>query len=251
MNVIVKGSAVNYQVSGKGPVVVLLHGWGDNIATFKELTKSLQLKYTVIALDLLGFGGSEVPKEVFDLEKYAQFVSNFLYKIDMKHVYAFVGHSNGGAIAIRGLSSGILKSDKLVLLASSGVRSSYTGRKKIFRLAAKTAKYPTMLLPKSTQAKLKKRVYKAIGSDMFVSEHLQETFKQVVREDVVHDSAMIQQPTLLIYGSIDKSTPLNYGEKFNKQIENSKLEIIDGADHFLHHTHGQKVNKLVIGFLEN
>lgn len=250
MNVVVDKSLVNYQIQGNGPAVVLLHGWGDNLSTFKELTKYIKSDYTVISLDLLGFGGSEPPKDTYDLEKYAKFVSDFLHKIDQRHVYAFVGHSNGGAICIRGISSGLLKSEKLVLLASSGVRSVYKRRKKILRLAAKTAKIPTRLLPKSTQLKLKKKAYKTIGSDLFVAEHLQDTFKNVVTEDVVHEAAMISEPTLLLYGTNDDSTPVSYGEKFAQQIENSELKIIDGADHFLHHTHSDKVNKLVLDFLD-
>ena len=250
MNVVVSNVLTNYQISGKGPVVVLLHGWGDSLSTFKDLSKAIQNKYMIISVDLPGFGNSESPKETYDLEKYAQFVAEFLSKIDVNNVYAYIGHSNGGAVVIRGLSSGILSSDKLVLLASSGVRAVYQGRKKIIRLAVKTAKMPTKLLPKSTQNRLKRKVYGAIGSDMFVAEHLQDTFRKVISEDLVHDSAMIQQPTILIYGSMDKATPVKYGQMFNKQIENSTLSLVDGADHFLHHTHADKVNKLVLDFLD-
>jgi pimeloyl-ACP methyl ester carboxylesterase len=118
MNVIVKGHSVHYTRTGNGPIVVLLHGWGDSHKTFSGLESSLKQKYQVIAVDLLGFGASEPPKETYTLEKYAQFVADFLRKIGEESVFAFIGHSNGGAIAIRGLSSGILHSDKLVLLAS-------------------------------------------------------------------------------------------------------------------------------------
>jgi pimeloyl-ACP methyl ester carboxylesterase len=250
MKIVVDKSLVNYQIQGSGPAVVLLHGWGDNLSTFKELTKFLKSDYTVISLDLLGFGESELPKDTYDLEKYAKFVSDFLLKIDQPHVYAFVGHSNGGAICIRGISSGLLKSERLVLLASSGVRSTYNKRKNFLRASAKVAKLMTVVLPESTQMKIKRKVYKKLGSDLFVAEHLQDTFKKVVSEDVVHEAAMIIQPTLLIYGSADRATPVKYGETFAQQIENSVLKIIDGADHFLHHTHSKEVNKLVMDFLD-
>jgi pimeloyl-ACP methyl ester carboxylesterase len=118
------------------------------------------------------------------------------------------------------------------------------------RIAAKTAKFPTKLLPSRTQLKLKKYAYSKVGSDLFVAEHLQETFKKVVSEDLLHDSAMITQPTLLIYGSDDDATPVSYGESFSKQIENSELHIIPDADHFLHHTHGAEVETKVVKFLK-
>lgn len=250
MTIIVNGYSTRYSKAGSGPAVVLLHGWGDSMTTFDLLSKHLQKNYTVITLDLPGFGKTEKPKETFSLQKYAQFVQDFVTKIGENTIYAYIGHSNGGAILIRGLSSGILRSDKLVLLASSGVRSEYNARKKFVRAVAKTAKIPTRLLPKSTQAKIKKGVYRKLGSDMFVAEHLQDTFKAVVSEDVVHDSAMINSKSLLIYGTNDKATPKSFGEKFNKQIEDSELVVLDGLDHFLHHTHPQKVNKLVLDFLD-
>lgn len=248
--VIVGGLATEYKIRGKGPNVVLIHGWGDNLKTFKSLESALANKYTVISLDLPGFGQTDTPKEAYTLKKYALFISEFLDKIDIKHIFAFVGHSNGGAIALRGLSSGVLVSDKLILLASSGVRSIYKTKKKIIRMAVKTAKIPTLLLPSSTRNKIRKRVYKKIGSDMFVAENMQETFKNVITEDIVHESAMIQQPTLLIYGSADKSTPPEFGQKFHKLIEDSELRIIEGADHFLHHTHQKEVDNLVLEYLD-
>jgi pimeloyl-ACP methyl ester carboxylesterase len=250
MTVIVDGYSVEYKKTGSGPVIVMLHGWGDTMSTYDQLVKKLQKDYTIIVLDLPGFGKTDSPKETFNLEKYAQFVHDFVAKIGEDTVFAYIGHSNGGAILIRGLSSGILSSDKLILLASSGVRSTYNKRKNLLRASAKAAKLMTMVLPESTQMKIKRRVYKKLGSDLFVAELLQETFKKVVSEDVVHDAAMIIQPTLLIYGSADRATPVKYGEMFAKQIENSDLKIVDGADHFLHHTHSEKVNKLVLDFLD-
>jgi pimeloyl-ACP methyl ester carboxylesterase len=250
MNVVVNNTMVHYTVNGVGPVVVLVHGWGDSLSTFHSMQTKLQKAYRVIALDLPGFGESEPPSETYDLQKYAQFVADFLHKITEKHIYAFIGHSNGGAIIIRGVSGGILHSDRVILLASSGIRSTYRRRKKALRIVAKTAKLPTKLLPSRTQTKLKKFAYKKVGSDLFVAEHLQETFKQVVTEDVLQDSAMIHQPTLLLYGSEDTATPTQYGELYAKQIENSKLVFVTDAEHFLHHTHAKEVEAEVLEFLK-
>ncbi|MCA9328342.1 alpha/beta hydrolase [Candidatus Saccharibacteria bacterium] len=249
MTVIVDGIATNYVQEGSGPTVVLLHGWGDSLKTFDGLAKSLKRNYTVVRLDLPGFGGSDAPKETFSLSKYAAFTADFLNKIGQEHIYAYLGHSNGGAVCIKGLASGVLCSDKLVLIASAGIRSDYQGKKKVLRLAAKAAKLPTNLLPKQTQNKLKKRVYGAIGSDLFVAEHLQDTFKKVVSEDVVAEAAMIAQPTLILYGKQDTATPPNYGERYAHQIEKSNLIILDCAGHFVHHDASTKVHTAIEEFL--
>ncbi len=250
MTIIVDGYAVHYEKVGKGPVILALHGWGDSLSTFAQLTKKLQESYTVIALDLPGFGATDAPREPFTLEIYARFVAQFVAKIEAGDLYAIIGHSNGGAIAIKGTSLGILQPKALLLLASAGIRSTYKGRKKAIRLMAKAVKLPTKLLPGHMQKSLKKKAYAKLGSDLFVAEGLQETFKLIVGEDVLLESAMITVPTLLLYGSEDTATPPEYGELYKKQIEKSRLKIIQNADHFLHHTHHAETLQEIEQFLE-
>jgi len=67
-----------------------------------------------------------------------------------------------------------------------------------------------------------------------VAEHLQETFKKVVTDDVRADAAHLAIPTLLLYGEQDDATPVRYGELFHEAIEGSTLEILPGAGHFVH-----------------
>lgn len=249
MQVIVDKLLTSYNQVGKGPVVVLLHGWGDTSVTFQKLAAALKSHYTVIMLDLPGFGNTQAPTEAWGLSDYAQFVAAFLKKIDAKP-YAVVAHSNGGAIAIRGLAADMLTADKLVLLASSGIRNTYKGSKKALRLAAKTAKVFTAPLPAPFKHKLKRRAYQSIGSDLFVAEHLQETFKRVVSDDVQADAARLTVPTLLIYGDRDEATPPAFGQLFHKAISGSQLHILAGAGHFVHHDQPQKVTTLIEEFLQ-
>jgi len=250
MQVVVDGLLTNYSKTGAGPVVVLLHGWGDSLETFASLQKKLSGDYTVISVDLPGFGKTAAPSETFNLAKYAQFVHDFVDKIVDEPIYALIGHSNGGAISIKALVSANLAPPKLVLLASSGVRSTYKGRKKALRIAAKAAKLPTKLMPEHIQKKLKKKAYASIGSEMFVAEHLQQTFKEVVGEDLLASTNKVQADTLLLYGSKDTATLPAFGELFADKIQQSELHIIEGADHFLHHTHAPKVESLIAEFLE-
>jgi len=250
MQVVVEGLVTEYKKSGSGRVIVLLHGWGDSLGTFESLQKNLSSNYTVISVDLPGFGKTAAPDDTFTLGKYAQFVHDFVDKVTDEPVYALVGHSNGGAISIKALAQAKIAPTKLVLLASSGIRSTYKGRKKALRLAAKAAKLPTKFMPEHIQKKLKKKAYSSIGSDLFVAEHLQQTFKEVVGEDLLASADKIKADTLLIYGSKDKATLPAYGGLFAEKIKKSDLQIIDGADHFLHHTHGSEVEELITKFLE-
>jgi pimeloyl-ACP methyl ester carboxylesterase len=234
MQVVVDSLLTHYETVGKGKVLLLLHGWGDTAASFKGLQTHLAKQAQVIAVDLPGFGGTEAPKSAWGLEDYARFVRHFLAKIESQPVSLLVGHSNGGAIAIRGLAKGLLTADKLVLLSSAGIRGEYKGRIKALRLITKAGKALAMPLPKSLKQKLRKKVYTTVGSDMLVAEHLQETFKRVVTDDVRDDAATIMIPTLLIYGEQDDATPVAYGETFHELIDGSTLEVLPGAGHFVH-----------------
>src|ERR1700761_1960117 len=103
MQVVVDSLLTQYVRTGKGKVVLLLHGWGDSAAGLRDLQAVLGKRYDVIALNLPGFGGTGNPPVAWGLTDYAQFVAHFLHKIGVSDVYAVLGHSNGGAIAIRGL----------------------------------------------------------------------------------------------------------------------------------------------------
>ena len=230
------------------PVMLVVHGWGDSSRGWLEFSRHFSKKYDVIVVDLPGFGGTEMPPEPWGLDEYAQFVGHFLRKLNVRPT-VIVGHSNGGAIAIRGLARGVLQADKLVLLASAGVRSEYKGRKKVLRLVAKTGKLLAQPLPGKVKDKLRRKLYTTVGSDMLIAEHLQETFKRVVGDDVQADAALLQQPTLLIYGQDDVSTPPNFGRLLHEHIPDSTFELLGDAGHFIYKDQPKRVEKLVEDFL--
>ncbi|HSX17552.1 MAG TPA: alpha/beta hydrolase [Patescibacteria group bacterium] len=249
MQAVVDSLLTHYETEGKGKLVVLLHGWGDTAAGMKQLQSALAKRHTVIAVDLPGFGGTQAPSGVWGLDEYALFIAHFLQKIDAPAPAVLAGHSNGAAIAIRGLAQGVLQADKLVLLGAAGIRGTYKGRVKALRYITKFGKALTMPLPKSVKQKLRKQVYKSVGSDMLVAEGLQETFKKVVTDDVRKDAATLTQPALLIYGEQDDATPVWFGETYHQLINGSTLEILPGAGHFVHLDRPDDVNKLVQEFI--
>jgi pimeloyl-ACP methyl ester carboxylesterase len=249
MQVVTQSLMTQYLRGGKGKVVVLLHGWGDSSAGLRSVYDYLSKNYDVITLDLPGFGATQAPPQAWGLDDYVAFVRDFLQKLGIKEVYAFVGHSNGGALAIRGLGNGTLQAEKLALLASAGIRNEYKGRNKALRILAKTGKLVTAPLPKAVQNKLRRKAYQTIGSDMLVAEHLQETFKRVVTDDVRADAAQLIMPVLLIYGEQDEATPVWYGEQYHELMNESTLEILPGAGHFVHLDRPRDVQKALTEFL--
>ena len=251
MQIIVDDLAINYDVKGKGRVLLLLHGWGDSWQTFNYLINKLSVKYTVLALDLPGFGGSQMPKDVWNLDNYAKLIHDFLEKLNLAELYAVVGHSNGGALAIRAISLGEVKPSKLVLLAASGIRNTNKRRRVITKMIAKTGKVTTFFLPTDTKQQLRKKLYGTIGSDMLVAPHLQETFKLTVKQDVQADAAKIDIPVLLVFADRDPAIPLVDAKRYHELMKQSKLKIIKGSsNHFVHHDQPEEVEHLISEFLQ-
>lgn len=233
MQIVANGLLTNYWRRGAARQVLILHGWADSSVAWQQFAAKLSKKYDVVVPDLPGFGNSQAPKTAWGLNDYAAFIGVFLEKANVQP-YAIIGHSNGGAIAIRGLANRDFVTGKLVLLASAGIRGEYKGRNKALRMVAKSGKLLAKPLPAATQRHLKRKVYQTIGSDMLVAEHLQETFKKVISDDVRSDASKLSLPTLLVYGDNDEQTPFRYGEIFSQLIAGSKLEVLPGAGHFVH-----------------
>lgn len=252
MQVVVDSLLTSYTVQGAGtgrPTILIIHGWGDSSAGWQSFGRRLADDYIIYCVDLPGFGSTDKPSEAWGLDDYAKFVVEFLKKLHVQP-YAIIGHSNGGAIAIRGLSDGQLQADRLVLLASAGVRSEYKGRKKILRLVAKAGKALATPLPGSVKERLRRKMYTTVGSDMLVAEHLQSTFKRIVDDDVQADASTLLVTTLLVYGEADVATPPVYGRLLHEKISGSTLKIIGDAEHFVHNDQPDKVVAIVKDFLK-
>jgi pimeloyl-ACP methyl ester carboxylesterase len=248
MNIIVQGLATAYRSEGAGPVVLLLHGWGDKGATFNLLVQDLAQTHHVVTLDLPGFGASERPHEAWGLQDYTAFVRDFLQKAGLQ-AQTIIGHSNGAAIAIYGLGEGILQAEKLIVIGGAGIRDATT-KKQALSVGAKAMKVLMWPLPHATKHRLRRKLYGSLGSDYLSVPGMEETFKKVVAEDVQAQAARVAIPTLLIYGSEDEATPVSFGEIYASGIRGSKLSVIQGAGHFVHQTNSAEVSKLVRGFLQ-
>jgi len=235
MQIVVDGLITEYKKSGKGPLLLFLHGWGDSSKTFDGLVAKFESAYTCVRLDLPGFGASEIPEGVWSLGSYADFVQHFLQKISVGSVFALVGHSNGGAIALKGLESGTLQADKLILLASSGIRPKKTIKISLIKVGAKVGKQLTKILPRANQQALRKALYKKIGSDYLAAPQMAATFKKVVREDISQDLPQVAVPVLLVYGEADTDTPLWIARKFAALLPQADLHVVKLAGHFVHH----------------
>jgi pimeloyl-ACP methyl ester carboxylesterase len=249
MKVIVENLAIEYEDSGRGAVVLALHGWGDSHKTFDPLIAALGSGYRVVRLDLPGFGGSEAPHEVWELEDYIRLVETFVNKEKLA-IEVLIGHSFGGRIAVKGVAEGALKPSKIILIASAGIIKSTSFRNRSFMMAAKTGKALTLIPPLSLwRRQLRSKLYDASGSDFLSAGPLSKTFLKIVAEDLLPFASRIKRPTLLIWGSDDAQTPLEDGKKLSAAIDGSELFVIPGAAHFVHHEQPNQVAAKIKEFI--
>ncbi len=234
MQIVIDGLITEYYKTGKGPIALFLHGWGDTAKTFNGLIGVIAEDFTCLSLDLPGFGATEVPSNAWTLGSYAEFVNHFLLKLEVQNVAVIIGHSNGGALALKGVEDGILKTDKLVLLSSSGIRPKKSVKTSLIMLGAKAGKPLSKLLPRANRKALRKALYKKVGSDYLVAPQMAETFKKVVREDVRAKLGSVKMPVLLVYGQEDTDTPIWIAKKFAQLLPDARLHTVRLAGHFVH-----------------
>ena len=74
----VDGLSLNYDVAGRGPAVVLVHGLGGFGASWRDTIDALAARATVFAVDLPGFGRSAKPRTTYRLGYFARALRGFL-----------------------------------------------------------------------------------------------------------------------------------------------------------------------------
>lgn len=250
MQIIVQNLATEYQDQGKGPVMLFLHGWQDSLETFNGLIDEMPSGWRMVRFDLPGFGKSEAPQTIWDLDDYVQFVKDFIEKLNLK-VETLVGHSFGGRIILKGVATGDLQPHRIILIDSAGVSRKRPWRNLAFKILAKTGRLVVYLPPLVFwRQQLKKKMYHLAGSDYLTAGDLKKTFLKIIAENLSSSAKKITVPTLLIWGENDSQTPLADGRYLSQLIVGSKLEIIKSARHFVHQEQPKQIARLIQNFYD-
>ena len=94
-----KNTPIRYRTFGKGPAVVLLHGFLENLTMWDGLTATLSKRNRVITIDLLGHGNSENLGYIHTMETQAEIIKAVLSHLRLRK-YILIGHSMGGYIGL-------------------------------------------------------------------------------------------------------------------------------------------------------
>ncbi len=228
----IDGTLVNYysgvdDIGKAKKIFIFLHGWrSDGTIWFDVAEKMVDI--IPYCVDLPGFGKSPAPNKAFSLEDYAHLVRRFIEKLELKNV-ALVGHSFGGRVAIKLVSTNPGLVEKLVLVDSAGFVAPSV-KKTVLKAIAKSVKpffKPVFMQP------LRRKIYSTMGAEDYITTpELKQTFIKVVNEDLSDAMRSIVTPTILVWGEKDKETPLGVGQKMHALIPKSSLKVIKGAGHF-------------------
>ncbi|MES2622509.1 MAG: alpha/beta hydrolase, partial [Bacteroidota bacterium] len=211
-----------YKTSGKGKVVVLIHGFVEDGTMWQGAAKALSKDYKVIVPDLEGFGKSEleVAKSKISMEYYAHEIYLMLKKEKVKECI-LLGHSMGGYVALHFAEKhpSLLKGIGLInshCYADSAEKKA--GRKKT---SEHIAKHGTKVFVRELYGKLFHASFKKKNTRL-VNDFISKAEKYSAEALIAANNAMMKRtdkskvlekskvPVLLISGKEDETVPLEY-----------------------------------------
>ena len=237
MNIDINGYNICYKITGEGDeTVVILQGWGTHLGVYDSVANSINEKYKVVQFDFPGFGGSDEPKEPWNVDAYADFFCEFMEKLEIKKA-TLIGHSYGGRVIIKLASRANLQFaiKNIVLIDSAGImpKRSFVQKLKIYNYKILkrflNLKFIYFLFPeliddwKSRQGSADYRN---------ASPMMRQCLVMAVNEDLTDLLPTITQETLLIWGDKDTATPITDAKIMEEKIPNSGLAVIPGTGHF-------------------
>lgn len=265
----VDGVRARYRETGQGDPVLLIHGLGASLETWEGTTPALAETHHVYAMDLVGFGYSDKPAERYTPDYLVGFVRAFMDAVGISKA-ALVGHSLGGALALR---FSILHPDrvaKLILVDSAGLsrRMGLGIRLATLPLAGELLLRPSRektrqaLRPFFYDTGLLTDAFVALNYELITQPGAQAAYLSTVRnlasifgarrhisKGIIDRLGEIQIPTLVIWGEQDTIVPVTQASIAEKRIANVELHILPECGHLPMVEKTDTFNQLVSRFL--
>jgi pimeloyl-ACP methyl ester carboxylesterase len=252
----IHGHDVSYRMAGDGPTLVLIHGIAGSSTTWRAVMPALAEHYTVLAPDLLGHGHSAKPRGDYSLGAYASGIRDLLVALGLGRV-TLVGHSLGGGVAMQFAYQFPERAERLVLVASGGLGKEVTPLLKAVTLPGAEYVLTILMHRRIWEAgELAGSFWRRVGwqpsdnvTDVWRSyttlttRHGQMAFVHTVRSVIdlggqrvsAHDRLYLAAavPTLIVWGDRDRFIPVAHAYRAADAIPGSRLEVLEGAGHFL------------------
>jgi pimeloyl-ACP methyl ester carboxylesterase len=248
-----------YRMAGSGPALLLLHGIGDSSESWVPLISALARRFTVVAPDLLGHGRSAKPRADYSIAAYANGMRDLTEVLGIDR-FTVVGHSLGGGVAAQLAYQYPERVERMVLVASGGVARDVSP---VLRVASAPFAELTLPLLQAAPSRLVTRVIVELlrvgGHDLgrdagevtriidgMPDGPARSAFTRTLRSVVDWRGQLVtmldrcylaeRMPTMLVWGDHDGIIPVAHAHLAHQAMPNSRLEIIEGAGHFPHHT---------------
>ena len=254
------------QVSGRGPVLLLLHGTGAATHSWRHLGPILEEHFTVVAPDLPGHGFTQSPPQaLLSLQGMAGGVAGLLRDLDLDPVLV-AGHSAGAAVAIRMALDGAIVPRGIVSL--NGALLPFGGiATHIFSPLAKllflNPFMPRLFAWKAGDAGSVESLIRNTGSTIdpegvefyrrLVSspDHVAAALGMMANwhlDTLYRDLPKLAVPLLLVAGQNDRTIRSEDAFKVQEILPAAKVEIMKGLGHLAHEERADDVAALMLDF---
>lgn len=245
---------MHVEQQGAGPPVVLIHGLGASLFSWRDVVAALSGRFTTYAVDLLGFGRSDAPQAfAYTMAAQAQAVAGLMRTEGIVDPI-LIGHSMGGGICLHladmASRSGQPAASRMVLVAPAAfppirtfpqpgqaaapaARLPELPRSPAHALAAfflervyAPVNHPTTAQIDGYAAGLSSfgqlRAFSAHGATLGSTERPLPSFAGITRE------------TLIIWGDQEPILPAGDGARLQGELPNASLETISNSGHIPH-----------------
>ena len=260
------------QEMGAGDTILLLHGAGGSTHSFRALMPLLARRFHVIALDLPGQGFTQLgARHRSGLDATADDIVNLSMQ-ECWHPVALIGHSAGGALALRisqRLSSPQGHPPKVIGI--NPALDHFKGMAGVlFPLLAKVLSavpFTAQLFAKSARNQTRiQALIGSTGSDIDESglsyyqrlisdrDHADSTLIMMAQwslEDLLQDLSKVTAKTLFIAGDKDAAVPSSVSDKAAARMPDARVIHLQNLGHLAHEEDPETVARLILDFLES
>jgi len=234
--------------------IVFLHGWPLSHKQFEYQFNVLPAKgYRCIGIDWRGFGDSDKPMNGYNFNRLADDIRAVVDVLQLDH-FTLIGHSTGGAIAIRYMSRHNGYGVSKLVLVDAAAPVGFTAET-ANRLLTQALNDRPKMMQEVTDTFFFQYVTRSF-SEWFFQLGLQAAgwstaaiINTLRDEKLYSDLPKIIAPTLIVHGVHDKVIPFAQAQELNQKIRNSQLVPFQYSGHGAFWEESDMFNKVVMQFI--
>jgi magnesium chelatase accessory protein len=234
------------QISGGGPVLLLLHGTGASSHSWRGLLPLLAQRFTVIAPDLPGHGFTAAASaDQLSLTGMARSVVALLTELKLKPEI-IAGHSAGAAVALRMCLDGGMAAQLFPVMARMLAFNPFVQR---FVAARAEDKAAVTRLIEGTGSRLDAEGLELYRRLFSTRSHVAAALGMMASWDLEalqRDLPNLAQPLTLIVGEADKAVPPEDARMVRQQLPQAVIVSMRGAGHLCHEERPEEAARMII-----